>query len=79
MTTYKTSEWVSLGHPDKMADYISEYILDRLIEKDPETRYGLEVQIKSQAVNIAGEITTYADTTISMYEKWVKEAIVKRG
>jgi S-adenosylmethionine synthetase len=76
---YKTSEWVSLGHSDKMADYISEYILDRLIEKDPETRYGLEVQIKSQAVNIAGEITTYADTTISMYEKWVKEAIQEIG
>lgn len=79
MTTYKTSEWVSLGHSDKIADYISEYILDRLIEKDPEVRYGLEVQIKSQAVNIAGEITTYADTTISMYEKWVKEAIQEIG
>lgn len=79
MTTYKTSEWVSLGHPDKMADYVSEYILDRLIEKDPETRYGLEVQIKSQAVNIAGEITTYADAPISIYEKWVKEAIQEIG
>ena len=39
MTTYKTSEWVSPGHPDKVADYISEYILDRFIEQDPNTRY----------------------------------------
>ena len=28
----KTSEWVSLGHPDKMADYISSFILDRYLE-----------------------------------------------
>ena len=35
----KTSEWVSLGHPDKMADYISSFILDRYLERDPMTRY----------------------------------------
>ena len=31
----RTAEAVSLGHPDKIADYISSYILDRLIEQDP--------------------------------------------
>ena len=31
----KTSEYVTIGHPDKVADYISEYILDRIIAKDP--------------------------------------------
>lgn len=34
MNTRKTSEYVSTGHPDKVADFISEYILDRYIEQD---------------------------------------------
>lgn len=79
MTTYKTSEWVSLGHPDKMADYISEYILDRLIEKDPETRYGLEVQIKKHKVCLAGEITTNAEYTNYDLHEFVSDAIKEIG
>ena len=39
--SFRTSEWVSNGHPDKVADGISEYILDRLIELDPNVRYAL--------------------------------------
>lgn len=74
---YKTSEWVSLGHSDKMADYISEYILDRIIEQDPEARYALEVQIKNRNVNLSGEITTNAKST--QYLKWVEEAINEIG
>mgnify|MGYP001705705056 FL=1 len=35
----KTAEAVSLGHPDKMADYISSYILDRMIEQDAAVKY----------------------------------------
>ena len=42
---YKTSEWVSLGHPDKVADFISCYLLDRYLERDPKTRFAVEVQI----------------------------------
>ena len=53
-----TSEYVTIGHPDKIADYISEYILDRFLEKDPKTRYALEVQIKDNFVSLAGEITS---------------------
>lgn len=81
MTQYKTSEWVSLGHPDKVADYISEYILDRLIEQDPETRYALEAQIKRGHVSLAGEITTKAGSgiMISSFERWAKEAINEIG
>ncbi len=73
----KVSEYVSLGHPDKTADYISEYILDRLIEQDPKTRYGLEVQVKDNYVTLGGEITTNAKKL--KYKKWVKEAIEKIG
>lgn len=71
----KTSEWVSCGHPDKTADYISSYILDRLLEKDPLTRYALEVQIKDNYVTLGGEITTKADITSEDIEKFVKAAV----
>ena len=81
MTQYKTSEWVSLGHPDKVADYISEYILDRIIEQDPATRYALDVQIKKGHVSLAGEITTESEsaTVMSAFERWTKEAIEEIG
>lgn len=71
------SEYVSLGHPDKVADYISEYILDRLLEQDPNTRYALEVQIKDNYVTLGGEITTAAKE--QYYDHWVKEALSEIG
>lgn len=79
MTMYRTSEWVSLGHPDKIADYVSEYILDRFITLDPEVRYGLEVQIKNHQVCLAGEITTTAGYTNDDLEHFVDEAIMEIG
>ena len=79
MAIYKTSEWVSLGHPDKMADYVSEYILDRLIEQDTGTRYALEVQIKSGNISLAGEVTTKANTSIEAFQNWAREAIKEIG
>ena len=56
----RTAEAVSLGHPDKVADYISSYILDRLIEQDPNTRYAVEVLIKDNNVVLGGEVATSA-------------------
>lgn len=38
-----TSEYVSLGHPDKTADFISEWILDAALRQDPAARYAVEV------------------------------------
>lgn len=73
------SEYVSLGHPDKMADYISSYILDRYIKKDPNTRYAVECQIKGSDVNLAGEITSKAKFTKKQIEKFVKEAVAEIG
>lgn len=72
----KISEYVSIGHPDKVADYISEYILDELIIQDPKTRYALEVQVKDNYVTLGGEITTNAKTHC---KRWVKEAIREIG
>lgn len=79
MQRYKTSEWVSIGHPDKIADYISEYILDRLIEQDPQTRYALEAQIKGVEVSLAGEITTKAKVIEADFYRWTREAVNEIG
>lgn len=55
-----TSESVAEGHPDKLADQISDAILDALLAKDPHARVACEVVIKSGMVLITGEITTSA-------------------
>lgn len=52
------SEYVSPGHPDKIADYISQWLLDRYIEHDPDTRYAVEVQIKGYHVTLGGEVSS---------------------
>lgn len=75
----KTSEWVSLGHPDKTADYISEYILDRLYELDKSTLYALEVQIKGNHVSLGGEITTDAEYDLDDLKEWMKAAVRQIG
>jgi S-adenosylmethionine synthetase len=53
-----TSESVSEGHPDKVADQISDAVLDALIEQDPGSRVACETLIKTGMVVVAGEITT---------------------
>ena len=72
---YSTSEYVSLGHPDKVADYISCYILDRYLERDPNTRFALEVQIKDEFVTLGGEITSKADFTAAEITKFARNAV----
>ena len=57
----QTAESVSIGHPDKTADYISSYILDRLIEQDPFVRYAVEVMIKDNTVVLGGEVSGRLD------------------
>ncbi len=73
----RTAEAVSLGHPDKIADYISSYILDRLIEQDPHTRYAVEVMIKDNTVVLGGEVTTSA--LLSDLTVYVKSALSEIG
>ena len=55
-----TSESVSEGHPDKVADQISDAILDEILRQDPRARVACETLIKTGAAVIAGEITTSA-------------------
>ena len=77
--TRKFSEYVSPGHPDKVADYISEYILDRYLEKDPNVRYAVEVMIKGNMTHLAGEITSTAYFGYADYKNFVKEALREIG
>jgi len=55
-----TSESVSEGHPDKMADQISDRVLDEIIRQDPYGRVACETLIKTGMVLVAGEVTTTA-------------------
>jgi S-adenosylmethionine synthetase len=53
-----TSESVTEGHPDKMADQISDAILDAIIADDPKCRTAIETLLKTGIVVVAGEVTT---------------------
>ncbi len=55
-----TSESVTEGHPDKMADQISDAVLDALLEKDPMSRVACETMVTTGLAIVAGEITTKA-------------------
>ena len=55
-----TSESVSEGHPDKVADQISDAILDEILRQDPHARVACETLIKTGAAVVAGEISTSA-------------------
>jgi S-adenosylmethionine synthetase len=56
-----TSESVTEGHPDKMADQISDAVLDALLEQDPKSRVAAETMISTGMVVLAGEVTTSAN------------------
>ncbi len=55
-----TSESVSAGHPDKLADAVSDAILDAVLAQDPTSRVACETMVKTGMVVLAGEITTHA-------------------
>ena len=72
MTEYRTftSESVSEGHPDKIADQISDAVLDSIIAEDPRARVACETMVKTGVAIISGEITTSA---------WVDLESIVRG
>nr|BFD58611.1 methionine adenosyltransferase [Bdellovibrio sp. CKG001]BFD62036.1 methionine adenosyltransferase [Bdellovibrio sp. HM001]BFD65878.1 methionine adenosyltransferase [Bdellovibrio sp. HAGR004] len=69
-----TSESVSEGHPDKMADQISDGILDAILAQDPKGRVACETMLTTGLVVVAGEITTSAKVNFSE----VARDVVKR-
>ena len=60
MSTYNifTSESVSEGHPDKMADQISDAVLDAIIARDKHSRVAVETMVKTGMAIVAGEVKT---------------------
>ena len=66
-----TSESVTEGHPDKMADQISDAILDAMLRDDPKSRVAVETLITTGLVHVAGEVTTetYVDIPTIIREK----------
>ncbi|MGN6688348.1 MAG: S-adenosylmethionine synthetase N-terminal domain-containing protein, partial [Actinomycetales bacterium] len=60
-----TSESVTEGHPDKIADQISDAILDELLRQDRQSRVAVETLITTGLVHVAGEVTTKAYADIS--------------
>ncbi|MBG82904.1 MAG: methionine adenosyltransferase [SAR202 cluster bacterium] len=71
-----TSESVSEGHPDKMADQISDGVLDALLDQDPMSRVACETSVTTGLVLVFGEITTKANVDIRSI---VRETIRKIG
>ena len=71
-----TSESVGEGHPDKMADQISDAILDAIIEEDTGCRVAVETLVKTGLVVLAGEITTSAEVD---YEAIARKTIKRIG
>ena len=61
-----TSESVSMGHPDKICDQISDAILDAMIAKDPHSRVAVETMVATGLVVVAGEVTT--DTYVDIQD-----------
>ena len=71
-----TSESVSEGHPDKMADQISDALLDAILTQDKDARVACETLVKTGAVILAGEISTHANIDV---ETIVRDTVNKIG
>jgi S-adenosylmethionine synthetase len=71
-----TSESVGIGHPDKVADQISDAVLDACLKEDPNSKVACETLVSSGLVVIAGEITTKAHLN---YQEIARETIKEIG
>jgi S-adenosylmethionine synthetase len=71
-----TSESVSEGHPDKMADQISDAVLDYLLERDKDARVAVETLVKTGMCIVAGEVTTRAHMDL---EDTIRKTILDIG
>ena len=69
-----TSESVTMGHPDKVADQISDAVLDAMLEQDPNSRVACETLVTTGLAIVAGEVTTNAYVDIpGVIRKTIKE------
>ena len=73
----RTAEYVSLGHPDKIADYISSSLLDECLKQDKYVRYAVEVMVKNNDIILGGEIT--GNIKLNHLKKYIKKALREIG
>src|SRR5262245_33010672 len=74
-----TSESVSMGHPDKVADQISDAILDHCLTADPASRVACETLVTTDLAVVAGEITSKADLSRATVDKLVRDVVREIG
>ena len=74
-----TSEYVSPGHPDKIADQISDAILDAYLNVDPNAKVACETLVKGNNVYIAGEISSHTQIGNSFLDSIVRKTILNIG
>lgn len=70
-----TSESVSMGHPDKVADQISDAILDHCLKADPTSRVACETMVTTDLAIVSGELTTKADLSTKAIDEIVRSTI----
>ncbi len=74
-----TSESVSMGHPDKVADQVSDAVLDFCLQHDPTSRVACETLVTTDHCTVAGEITTKAPLNNESVEKLVRDVVREIG
>ena len=77
--TIQTSEYCSVGHPDRTCDYIVAYILDRCLERDRNARVALEAQLKDSFCTLSGEVTSNYRFTDAELADFCRDAIRRIG
>lgn len=75
----QSSEYCTVGHPDRTCDYIASYILDKYLSSDRTSRVALEVQLKDEFCTISGEVTSDAGFGTDEIAAFAREAVEKIG
>ena len=68
-----------MGHPDKVADQISDAVLDHCLAADPQSRVACETLVTTDLVVVAGEVTTRADLSPQVVDRLVRETVREIG
>ncbi len=76
MSQYEASEAVARGHPDKVADQISDAILDALLQQDPFSRVAIEAIVSHQMIAVGGEVTSQTHINV---DEIIREVISQIG
>ncbi len=79
MNRHISSEYVGIGHPDKVADQISDAILDLYLSKDPSARVAAETLVSGNKLIVAGEITSTVMFPPEFINRAISNAVIKAG